>query len=42
MVPMGHPDCNSMADFGLRKNFAEEIAMTIARKVLVNPTVTPL
>jgi REP element-mobilizing transposase RayT len=31
-----------MVDFGLRKTFAEEIAMTIARKVLVNPTVTPL
>jgi len=31
-----------MVDLGLRKTFAEELAMTIARKVLVNPTVTPL
>jgi len=42
MIPQRHPDCNSAVDLGLRKNFGEEIAMTIARKVLVNPTITPL
>jgi hypothetical protein len=31
-----------MVAFGLRKTFVEEIAMTIAHKVLVNPMVTLL